>query len=778
MAGFEGADHRNGNGHANDPQVTTGHLMRVDEDYAALARLGIRTVRESLGWRLTEADGRREFTRMHVLQSAARRHGLQIVWTLWHYGVPPEVDLFDDRLIERFADFAAACGREFLHLTDEAPVWTPINEISFMAWLATHTRALWPYHGAVPAEGYPLKRRLVRAALAAIERLRAIDPRARFMAVEPLVRVVAPQHAPHLAERAALETSWQWQVADLLAGRLEPELGGRPPALDLMGLTHYHNSQWEAGSEQRLEWYLRDPRRRPLSLLLAEAAERYGRPLVLAETGHVGSGRAAWFDEAAAEVFRARRRGLTVQGFCLYPAVDSTDWDRPDHWHNSGLWDLAPAAATPAPRRVLNFSYARELRGWQRRYESLPNPSPSLPSPSRAAMPSLIVFSHLRWDFVFQRPQHLMTRLAQHYRIHFVEEPIATDGLPYLERYSPLRNLEVLRPHTRSTVPGFNAAQLPELRVLLSWYLAEFCVSDSAIWTYTPMALPLATALRPRALVYDCMDELSAFQNAPSEMLRLEGDLLARADLVFTGGPSLYEAKRHAHPDTHCFPSAADAAHFAPGTVRAAAPQVEQALAALPPGPRLGFYGVIDERFDTALLEAVAAARPDWQLVLLGPVAKIDPAHLPQRPNLHWLGQQPYADLPQWVAGWDVALLPFVDNASTRFISPTKTLEYMAAEKPVVGTAVRDVASLYGDAVRIARTAEEFTAACAAALAEPAGEREARLERMRAHVARHRWDDKANRMRRLLDSALERNRAPAPAPARRSDSVAAQNLAA
>jgi protoporphyrinogen oxidase len=227
---------------------------------------------------------------------------------------------------------------------------------------------------------------------------------------------------------------------------------------------------------------------------------------------------------------------------------------------------------------------------------------------------------------------------------------------------------------------------------------------------------------------------------------------LKRAEIVFTGGPSLYNAKKDRHPNVHCFPSSVDVAHFAQALDRANAHPAHRDI----PGPRLGFYGVIDERFDTELIGQVARAHPQWQIVLVGPVVKIDPATLPQHPNIHYLGQQPYEALPQLLAGWDVCLMPFAMNESTRFISPTKSLEYMAAELPIVSTPVRDVVDLHSDVVAIAHTPEEFIAACEAALLASAEEREQMVMKMRDKLARTSWNSTAIAMRDLM-SALEQS---------------------
>jgi len=371
-------------------------------------------------------------------------------------------------------------------------------------------------------------------------------------------------------------------------------------------------------------------------------------------------------------------------------------------------------------------------------------------------MPHLIVFSHLRWEFVFQRPQHLLSRLARDYHIVFVEEPVHGSGPAYLERTTPADGIEVLRAHTPVEHWGFHDDQLSALQPMISGYLAENLIDDYLVWFYTPMALPLLGELTPRAIVYDCMDELAAFKGAPRQMRQRESVLLKTADLVVTGGPRLYEAKRDANPNVLCVPSAVDAAHYAAARATADAGAMAKAAAlqgAIAP-PRLGFFGVIDERLDLDLVARLADADPSWHVVMVGPVAKIAPETLPRRTNLHWLGQQPYALLPQLVAGWDVCLMPFAINESTEFISPTKTLEYMAAGKPIVSTPIHDVRVMFGDLVAIAGEPEAYVAACRAALAESAAARAAREERMLARVREHSWDAAAAKIGNALAAAL------------------------
>jgi UDP-galactopyranose mutase len=370
---------------------------------------------------------------------------------------------------------------------------------------------------------------------------------------------------------------------------------------------------------------------------------------------------------------------------------------------------------------------------------------------------SIVTFSHLRWNFVYQRPQHLLARLAATRPVYFIEEPEHDPlGPPCWERSGPHPNVEVLRPRTPVAAAGFHPEQLPVLEPLIAELARELDGTTVVAWLYTPLALPLAQALGPTTIVYDCMDELSLFRGAPPELLSREAALLECADVMFTGGPSLYRAKQARHPNVHCFPSSVDAAHFRVARAGEAIVEEPEDQADLP-HPRLGFYGVIDERLDLGLLDYVAEARPAWHIVLVGPVVKIDPATLPRRSNIHYIGQRSYQQLPGYLAGWDVCLLPFARNDATKFISPTKTLEYMAAERPIVSTPITDVAEPYGDIVYLADTPPAFLSACEAALRETPEEREFRTGRMRQVLTGTSWEVTVRAMEKLLNAAVRKN---------------------
>lgn len=304
---------------------------------------------------------------------------------------------------------------------------------------------------------------------------------------------------------------------------------------------------------------------------------------------------------------------------------------------------------------------------------------------------NLFCFSHLRWDFVYQRPQHLMSRFARNGNVYYVEEPLFFPGInPEFSITHKADGLWVCVPHLPS---GLDETEVPRIvNRLLKRLLNQLDIPDYFFWYYTPMALKFTYGFNPVYSVYDCMDELTAFKFAPTELRELEKQLFDQVSVVFTGGYSLYEAKRMEHNNIHPFPSSIDKQHFYKARETCAIPADQFVVE----GFKIGFYGVLDERFDAGLIAEIADQRPDWQIMLIGPVVKIDPDTLPKRPNIHYLGPKSYAELPLYLSGWDVAIIPFLLNESTFYISPTKTPEYLAAGKRVVSTAIRDVVTFYG----------------------------------------------------------------------------------
>ena len=376
----------------------------------------------------------------------------------------------------------------------------------------------------------------------------------------------------------------------------------------------------------------------------------------------------------------------------------------------------------------------------------------------------LICLSHLRWNFVWQRPQHLLSRAAaNHERVFFFEEPIfdAPDAA-YLDMQRSPEGVHIAVPHLPN---GIDPAKISETQSsLLDALLEEQTIRNYMLWYYTPMALSFSSHLDPALTIYDCMDELSLFKHAPRELLENEKELLNMADLVFTGGQSLYEAKKDRHPHVFAFPSSIDYNHFAHARTIGHHANPDPPDQANIPHPRMGYCGVIDERLDFDLVARAATARPEWQFIFVGPIVKIDPESLPKNPNIHYLGQKDYKELPQYLAGWDVAMMPFALNDSTKFISPTKTPEYLAAGRPVVSTAIRDVVRPYGELglVQIAGSLDEFIRSAARCGMEEAALPADWLDRVDSFLSQNSWQKTWEAMTKLMSRALEGNLTRAP----------------
>lgn len=616
MGGYEGADHVNAAGEALDLVAATGHDARLDADYRAARRLGLRCLRESIGWRLAERpDGSFDLARPRRMAEAAARQGVHILWTLMHYGVPPGLTLFDDALVPRFARFAAAVARELAAVAPAPRIYTPINEISFLSWAASATPDMGPAGAQTAAavedsriSGYQLKRRLVRAALAGMQAIREVDPEARFLHIDPVLHVAPGDAAnPHQVELARRIAGYQWQAFDMLVGRLDPELGGHPAALDLVGLNHYHSSQWEVPSEKRLPWHLRDARRRPLGDLLGDVWRRYGRPMILAETGHLGVGRAAWLHDIAGEARRARAAGVPLQGVCLYPLLDRPDWHDPRRWHRSGLWHID---RPEQPRqRCLNRPYARALAQWQ---------APAAPASGR---PGLLVLLPCAWEDWRAPREALLARLAAGRPLLLLEPPRPHSGAASDEA--------LLREHTLG--PGAT------LLVLHGRHAAG--------WASAPAALALTllrAALRQRgAPRWVCWLAGWRGDGHAGWWRELQGDgLILQPDPLQPPFGELLARARGRLPALWPPP--------APRAARAGSYEAEEITRLL--------GGVAEPRVWLAApphppelrrLQALAEACPALQLLVDAPPP---PGPRPAPPNLHWLGRVHDSLLPTLAA--------------------------------------------------------------------------------------------------------------------------------
>lgn len=358
QAGFESACHINRDGARIDMVASTQHDRQLRADYERLAAMGIQVAREGIRWPLVDRAGRFDFASLLAVLDAARHTGTQVLWTLFHYGAPDGLDLFSPRLPDRFARYCREAAHVIRNESDDVAWFSPVNEISFLSWAAGESGYIHPFGRY---RGGELKRNLVRAAIAGIEAIWSVDSGSRIFHTDPLIHVVAPPDRPDLARSAADEEAWQFEAWDMLAGGMDPALGGHPRYLDVIGVNYYHSNQWEVGGA-KLNWDEgpRDPRRVPLSRLLDRVHRRYHRPLFVSETSHVGVGRGRWVRHVAHAVLNARRRGVPVHGICLYPIIDRPDWEDAEHWHNSGLWDVCRNAEGDL-ERLLCEPYAAEL---------------------------------------------------------------------------------------------------------------------------------------------------------------------------------------------------------------------------------------------------------------------------------------------------------------------------------------------------------------------------------------------------------------------------------
>jgi len=359
----------------------------------------------------------------------------------------------------------------------------------------------------------------------------------------------------------------------------------------------------------------------------------------------------------------------------------------------------------------------------------------------------LVAFSHLRWDFVWQRPQHVLSRLSQEMPVLYVEEPVGDASKDMLELRLDGR-VTIARAHLRDLPSGSRYSDEVNTRIaaLLEPLLADD--DDLIAWYYTPMAIgAFPDTITPALTVFDAMDDLASFRFAPPEMRAQEARMMEMADIVFAGGPTLYRQRQHRHPRVYCFPSGVDRAHFASqGRETAASRTLSQMRR-----PVIGFYGVIDERLDIDLISEIADRRPDWNVVLVGPLAKISPEDLPARSNLRHFGLQSYEALPAILAKFDVAMMPFALNEATRAISPTKTLEFLAGGKPVVSTPIADVVELYSAATSIAETPDDLVHAIDEILTWSPEDRTAWQQRADSILAAHDWNQIVEEMATVMN---------------------------
>ncbi len=657
---------------------------------------------------------------------------MEVVLDLLHFGWPDHIQIFASDFSKRFSKFTREVSKHLKHRSDPCRFIAPVNEISYFAWAGGDVAAINPY---AIKRGQELKNILVRAAVASCKVLLDELPNVRLISPEPVIHIVGNPDIEHDDIEATAYTNAMFQAWDMLSGRVAPELGGRPEYLDIVGINFYERNQWIHNTMTPLS--RADLRYRHFSDMLEEIWQRYQRPLFVSETGTEDCGRADWFNYVCDQTVIALDRGVPVHGICLYPILNHPGWADNRHCHN-GLFDYPDASGNrPLHRPLAEAIHKQWLRFDVRAKEMTLNTR------------DVICFSHLRWAFVFQRPQHLMSRFARAGRVVYWEEPVFEDAEPHLKTFiCSATGVNVITPVLPCGLERKQAAEIQNK--LLDDLLEQERFTNYVAWYYTPMASEFTTDIKPSVTVYDCMDELSAFAGAPPEMRETERALFKKADLVFTGGASLFKSKQHEHDSVHLFPSSIDFAHFAQARLAEKEPGDQGTI----PHPRLGYSGVIDERMDLELIHRLSKARPNWQFVMLGPVVKINVASLPQARNIHYLGMKQYVDLPRYLSGWDVALLPFALNDSTRFISPTKTPEYLAAGLPVVSSPIQDVVQPYGELglVRIAEGVQEFIENIEnLLLASISGEH---IQHVDDFLMQSSWDQTWSKMNKLIEASL------------------------
>jgi beta-glucosidase/6-phospho-beta-glucosidase/beta-galactosidase/glycosyltransferase involved in cell wall biosynthesis len=793
----------------------TQHNRFWREDLARVAEeLGLRHLRYAIPWHYLEPEpGRFDWRIADERIGACHELGLAPLLDVMHFGTPRWLrqavgdPLFPEAL-ERLATALVERYRGVVR------AWCPFNE-PLVTSLFSGDLGFWPPHGRGWRGYMPVLARVALATSRALAAIRSADPGAAVLLCDAPDTFQTADDA--LAAECALRNLRRFLLLDLVGGRVDAQhplhgwavqhgfseldlewLRQRPQAPDAIGLDYYAHSDWELARGPKGLIQRRASAPTGLRGIARDYHARYGLPMLVSETSVEGPpvARESWLAQIVRDVARLREEQIPLVGLVWWPLVDHLDWDgalthRIGKLHEVGLYRLArqPDGVLARVRTPLAASFAAlaargeeavgtlDLTRLARPIEPLVAPEAALVTAERVERPAaapvqrtrrdapygLVVFSHLRWGFVWQRPQQLLSRFAKEHPVLFVEEPVfdaAPGQAPRIELHRVMPNVTVACPH--GPREWAESAALPADLRRLAQEAIERSSPDGeldvpVLWYYSPLAAAWSLGwFEHRAIVYDCMDELSQFAGAPARLREHESRLLAHADVVFAGGYELWTRKREAHGNAHFFGCGVEFEHFA----RASDPSTP-----IPPDidfmqrPIIGWFGVVDERVDHSLVAELARLRPDWSFAMVGPIVKVDPNLLSHAPNLYWLGGRDYSSLPSYCRAFDVCFMAFALNAATEFINPTKALEYLATGRPCVSTPVKDVVRQYADVMDIERTPEALVAAIERALAAPDRERIARgEERARASS----WEETVARMEMLIGDAVSR-RAGAPA---------------
>ncbi len=795
-----------------DQYEWTQHSRFWREDFKRAADLGCRWLRYSLPWSVCEPSrGQWNWHWAEERLGLCRDLGLNVILDLVHFGVPswlPE-SFGDIDFPSALEAFAAEAARRLSGLFYS---FCPVNEPLITA-LFCGDVGLWPPHGRGLRCYMTLLSRVAQGLARAARAAKAESPKNEIIVCDAAETATIASDAgggadwlPAAQLDLALRLDRRHIVIDLIRGRVDdqhplrswleshgfPEWDLRwfrrhPAPVDVLGLDYYCHSEMELYPHQGRVRQRMASQPAGLDGIVADYWKKHQLPIMITETSVCGPDdrRCEWLQKTLRSVRALREKGIPVIGYTWWPLVDHLDWDgamlhRVGKIHRVGIFRLERQPSGELTRRptALTDLYRQFIQQGDAAVGALtpaPQTSPQLlthltmtttmPSKNSASKPDdfpIIVHSHLPWSGVWQRPQQIMSRLARRHPIIFLEGPRLTgdDTEPRseVERLPRHPAITVMRTHfpRRRFSDGAWVDQW-RLNLLQQELAARFPGQfDRAVhWFYDPMAAPCFIGnLDMQAVVYDCMDELSQFRFAPPEIRVRERQLLAAAHVVFCGGRKLHQSKSRFNRNAHFYGCGVEFEHF--NKAQAAALPAPSDVAFIAP-PVLGYFGVVDERLDYALVDRLAAADPHWNVVMIGPTAKIDPDHLPCRPNLFWVGRREYEALPDYARVFSACLMPFALNESTEFINPTKALEYLATGRPVISTAVPDVIANFGHVVKIAPSPEAFISLCQLAVSSP---QQFDLAGGLQLARQNTWDEIVHKMENHIHCVLQKNQSP------------------
>ena len=793
---------------AIDEYEWTQHDKKWRDDFRKAAKdLNCRWMRYSLAWHLIESSpGVFDWSWADERIQYARELGINLILDLVHFGTPtwlPEAfgDVDFPAALERFS---IEFGKRYSGVVRSV---CPLNEPLITAFFCGDV-GIWPPHGRSLASYMTVLSRVAQGLTRSIRALRKTMSSVEIVLCDALEftsadaechKVASPELIKLIENDIVLRNHRRHIVLDLITGRVNNDHGlyswlekhsfptsdinwflRNAVEIDVLGLDYYKHSEIElypAGDRfrQRVPSNLSG-----LKKTVRDYWLRYRVPIMITETNCYGDDdeRRQWLKFTVEDIRALRQEGIPVIGYTWWPLLDHLDWDgallhRVGRIHNVGIYRLERREHGELVRvkTPLADDYLKIIQQGAEAVGEL-RPEKTVKTTKRLMRQKqiqnrtqldypIIVHCHLRWDGVWQRPQQFLSRLAQNHRILFVEGPTVVP-----EEVTPRYQLKDADgyPNVKIMQTYFPASQFykdgewvdsERLRLLQEALQEELSgqFECPVQWFYDPMAVFFANKLNDRAVVYDCMDQLSQFKFAPPALIDRERQLLEAADVVFTGGRKLWEAKSKANENCHFYGCGVDLNHFS--KARADQTVVPHDIHFVH-RPVLGFFGVVDERIDYELITRLADANPEWSIVMIGPVAKVDPNSLPNRTNVYWVGRREYATLPAYAKGFDVCIMPFALNEATEYINPTKALEYMATGKPIVSSAVPDVISNFGDVVKIARSTEEFINLCQQAVKSSD---EAAIQRGLKMATENSWESIVANLEKHVGDALKAKRA-------------------